>query len=168
MMRDGTPVLLRPMKPEDEPLVADFLRKCSDDTIYFRYFKLIKNWTHEMLIRFTQNDYDRELGLMAVGQPPSPEVMMGVSRLVIDRTRKTAEFAVIIADPWQGKGLGPQLIARVIDIARDQDVDLLYGEVLSQNQPMLELAKKMGFTLKKSSTEVIRIERVLSSPGLPG
>ena len=73
MLRDGTPVLLRPMKPEDEPLVSDFLGKCSEETIYFRYFKLIKKWTHEMLIRFTQNDYDRELGLMAIGLPPGPE-----------------------------------------------------------------------------------------------
>lgn len=161
MMRDGTPVLFRPMKPEDEPLVAEFLQKCSDDTIYFRYFKLIKHWTHEMLIRFTQNDYDRELGLMAVGQPPSPEVMMGVSRLAIDRSRRTAEFAVIVADPWQGKGLGPQLIEGIIAIARDQDVKVLWGEVLSQNQPMLDLAKKMGFTLKKEAPGVVRIEKEL-------
>ena len=161
LMRDGTPVLLRPMKPEDEPLVADFLRNCSDDTIYFRYFKLIKNWTHEMLIRFTQNDYDRELGLMAIGQPPSPEVMMGVSRLVIDRSQGAAEFAVIVADPWQGKGLGPKLVEQVIAIARDQEVKLLWGEVLSANQPMLELAKKTGFALKGSSAGVVRIELAL-------
>ncbi len=161
LMRDGTPVLLRPMKPEDEPLVADFLHKCSDDTIYFRYFKLIKNWTHEMLIRFTQNDYDRELGLMAIGQAPSPEVMMGVSRLVIDRSRGAAEFAVIVADPWQGKGLGPKLVEQVIAVARDQEVKLLYGEVLSANQPMLDLAKKTGFVLQRSSAGVVRIEMAL-------
>ncbi len=161
MMRDGTPVLLRPMKPEDEPLVADFLRQCSDDTIYFRYFKLIKKWTHEMLIRFTQNDYDRELGLMAVGQPPSPELMMGVSRLVMDTNRKTAEFAVIVADPWQGQGLGPKLIEQVIAIARDQEVKVLLADVLAQNQPMLDLAKKMGFTLKKDSAEVYKISMEL-------
>jgi acetyltransferase len=161
LMRDGTPVLLRPMKPEDEPLVADFLRNCSDDTIYFRYFKLIKKWTHEMLIRFTQNDYDRELGLMAIGQPPSPEVMMGVSRLVIDRSLGAAEFAVIVADPWQGRGLGPKLVEQVVAIARDQEVKLLWGEVLSANQPMLELAKKTGFALKSSSPGVVRLEMAL-------
>ena len=72
MLEDGTPVKLRPMKPEDEPLVEDFLAACSDDTIYFRYFRRIKKWTHDMLIRFTQNDYDRETGLMAVGAPPGP------------------------------------------------------------------------------------------------
>jgi acetyltransferase len=151
MLRDGTPVLLRPMKPEDEPLVSDFLGKCSEETIYFRYFKLIKNWTHEMLIRFTQNDYDRELGLMAIGLPPGPEVMMGVSRMVMAADRSKAEFAVIIADPWQAKGLGPKLVERITDIAREQGVKLLTGDVLAQNQPMLEMVKRLGFSLRKDT-----------------
>jgi acetyltransferase len=151
MMRDGTPVLLRPMKPEDEPLVSDFLANCSEETVYFRYFKLIRRWTHEMLIRFTQNDYDREIGLMAISQPPGPEVMLGVSRLVMAADRSDAEFAVIVADPWQGKGLGPKLVEGVIAIAREQGVKLLHGDVLAQNQPMLEMVRRLGFTLKKDA-----------------
>jgi acetyltransferase len=161
LLRDGTPILLRPMKPEDEPLVFDFLNKCSDETIYFRYFKLIKNWTHEMLIRFTQNDYDRELGLMAVAQPPSPEVMLGVSRLVMDADRKKGEFAVIVGDPWQGKGLGPKLLEQLIAVARDLGLHLLYGDVMAQNKPMLEMAKKAGFHSKRLGEGVIRIEMKL-------
>jgi acetyltransferase len=157
MLRDGTPVLLRPMKPEDEPLVFNFLQTCSDDTLYFRYFRRIKNWTHEMLVRFTQNDYDREIGLMAVGQPPGPEVMMGVSRLVMDADRQTAEFAIIVADPWQGKGLGPRLVQGAIDIARDQGVKRLYGDVLPQNQPMLDLARRLGFAMKRRD-EIMRLQ----------
>ena len=151
------------MKPEDEPLVLDFLHKCSDETIYFRYFRLIKNWTHEMLIRFTQNDYDRELGLMALAQPPSPEVMLGVSRLVMDPDRQTGEFAVIVGDPWQGKGLGPKLLEQLIAVARDQGLRLLYGDVMVQNQPMLEMAKRAGFELKRLTEDVIRIEMQLQT-----
>jgi acetyltransferase len=163
MMRDGTPVLLRPMKPEDEPLVSDFLARCSEETIYFRYFRLIKKWTHEMLIRFTQNDYDREIGLMAIGEPPGPEVMLGVSRLVMAADRTTAEFAVIVADLWQGKGLGPKLVEGVIAIAREQGVKLLWGEVLAQNQPMLEVVKRLGFKLKKDAAgQTYRAEMVLN------
>jgi acetyltransferase len=158
LLRDGTPILLRPMKPEDEPLVSDFLNKCSDETIYFRYFRLIKHWTHEMLIRFTQNDYDRELGLMALAQPPSPEAMLGVSRLVMDADRQKGEFAVIVGDPWQGKGLGPKLLEQLIAVARDQGLKLLYGDVLAQNKPMLEMAKKAGFQLKRMDEGVVRIE----------
>ncbi|MGB8992418.1 MAG: bifunctional acetate--CoA ligase family protein/GNAT family N-acetyltransferase [Desulfobaccales bacterium] len=171
MLRDGTPVLLRPMKPEDEPLVSDFLGKCSEETIYFRYFKLIKKWTHEMLIRFTQNDYDRELGLMAIGQPPGPEVMMGVSRMVMATDRSTAEFAVIVADPWQGKGLGPKLVERLIRIAREQGVKLLHGDVLAQNQPMLEMVKRLGFSLTKDvEGQTYRVTLALqdTAPGLAG
>ncbi|MFZ5450789.1 MAG: GNAT family N-acetyltransferase [Thermodesulfobacteriota bacterium] len=164
LLRDGTPILLRPMKPEDEPLVLDFLHKCSDETIYFRYFRLIKKWTHEMLIRFTQNDYDRELGLMAVAQPPSPEVMLGVSRLVMDPDRKTGEFAVIVGDPWQGKGLGPKLLEQLIAVARDQGLEILYGDVLVQNKPMLEMAKKAGFELKRAAEDVVRLEMQLQTP----
>lgn len=162
MMRDGTPLLLRPMKPEDEPLVSDFLSKCSEETIYFRYFRLIKKWTHEMLIRFTQNDYDREMGLMAIGRPPGPEVMVGVCRLVIEANRETAEFAIIVADQWQGKGLGPKLMEEVIAIARERGVNLLWGEVLATNQPMLEMVKRLGFSLtRQTESQTFRVEMLL-------
>ena len=162
MLEDGTPVILRPMKPEDEPLVKDFLASCSEDTIYFRYFRLIRKWTHEMLIRFTQNDYDRELGLMAVGAPPGPQVMMGVSRLVMTPDRESGEFAIIVADRWQGKGLGSKLLTSLIDIARTMGVKRLWGEVLSQNHPMLELVKKGGFALKTDhDSGTVRVELAL-------
>ncbi len=159
MMRDGTPLLLRPIKPEDESLVSDFYGKCSEETIYFRYFRHIKKWSHEMLIRFTQNDYDRELGLMAIGQPPGPEVMLGVSRLVMDAHRETAEFAVIVADRYQGKGLGPKLLEEVIGIAKENEVKLLWGEVLSSNKTMLDLVKRLGFTLvRQTEAQTFRAE----------
>ncbi|MGP8050433.1 MAG: GNAT family N-acetyltransferase [Desulfobaccales bacterium] len=159
MMRDGTPVLLRPIKPEDESLVSTFYGKCSEETIYFRYFRHIKKWTHEMLIRFTQNDYDRELGMMAIGQPPGPEVMLGVSRLVMEVNRETAEFAVIVADQFQGKGLGPKLVEEVIGIAKENQIKLLWGEVLSSNKTMLDMVKRLGFTLvRQVEAQTFRVE----------
>jgi len=162
MLEDGTPVKIRPMKPEDEPLVADFLADCSEETIYFRYFRRIKKWTHEMLIRFTQNDYDRELGLMAVGVPPGPEVMMGVTRLVTTPDRQDAEFAIIVGDAWHGKGLGSKLIQRLLEVAKDMGVKRLRGDVLSENHPMLALAKKHGFTLKKDEEgQTVKLEITL-------
>jgi acetyltransferase len=162
MLEDGTPVKIRPMKPEDEPLVADFLAACSDETIYFRYFRRIKKWTHDMLIRFTQNDYDRELGLMAVGAPPGPEVMMGVSRLATTPDRQDAEFALIVADPWHGKGLGSKLMERLIAAAREMGVKRLHGDVLSGNHPMLSLMDKLGFKLKKDKEgETVQVEMML-------
>jgi acetyltransferase len=158
LLEDGTPVLLRPIRPEDEALVKELLENCSDETLYFRYFQLIKSFPHSFLIRFTQNDYDREMGLAAFGIPPGPKVMMGVGRLVMAPDRSTAEFAVIVADPWQGKGLGEKLISRVMEIARDHGVPSLWGEVLAQNLPMLGLMKKMGFTLQPPDEGVRRVE----------
>jgi acetyltransferase len=119
-----------------------------------------------MLIRFTQNDYDRELGLMAIGQPPGPEVMMGVSRMVMTADRASAEFAVIVADPWQGKGLGPKLVERITEIAREQGVKRLFGDVLAQNQPMLEMVKRLGFSLRKDAEGgTYRVELALEGGG---
>ncbi len=160
MLEDGTPVKIRPMKPEDEPLVADFLAACSDETIYFRYFRRIRKWTHDMLIRFTQNDFDREIGIMAVGVPPGPEVMMGVSRLVTTPDRQEAEFALIVADAWHGKGLGRKLMQRAIEVAREMGVKRLRGDVLSDNHPMLTLMEKLGFSLKKEG-ETVHVEMTL-------
>jgi acetyltransferase len=162
MLEDGTPVKLRPMKPEDEPLVAEFLASCSEETIYFRYFRRIKKWTHDMLLRFTQNDYDREVGIMAVGAPPGPEVMMGVSRLVTTPDRSVAEWAIIVADAWHGKGLGSKLIQRLIEVAREMGVKRLWAAVLSDNHPMLALAQKQGFTLKRDPEgETVNLEMIL-------
>jgi acetyltransferase len=100
---------------------------------------------------------------MAIGLPPGPEVMMGVSRMVMTADRSTAEFAVIVADPWQGKGLGEKLIERVIEISRDNEVKSLWGEVLATNLPMLGLVKKMGFSIKAFDDGVRRVEMLLAA-----
>jgi acetyltransferase len=158
LLKDGTPVLIRPVKPEDESLVAELLDNCSERTIYFRYFRVIKSWPHEALIRFTQNDYDREIGIVAIGLPPGLTVMMGVGRLVMAPEQDAAEFAVIVADPWQGEGLGQKLIERTIEIAKEKGVRTLYGEVLVQNLPMLDLVKRMGFNLLEPEEGTCRVE----------
>ena len=163
LAKDGTPVLIRPMKPEDESLVADLLDNCSEQTIYFRYFHVIKSWPHEALIRFTQNDYDREIGIAAIGLPPGPTVMMGVGRLVMIPERDAAEFAVIVGDPWQGKGLGPKLIEQVIEIAKENGVRTLSGDVLAENHPMLGLVKKMGFNVFTPEEGTCQVELDLAS-----
>jgi acetyltransferase len=87
--------------------------------------------------------------------------MMGVGRLVMTPERDKAEFAVIVADPWHGKGLGEKLISRVIEIAQDYGVKSLWGEVLAENVPMLGLVKKMGFTLQPPEDGVRLVEMEL-------
>ncbi|MGO9018565.1 MAG: GNAT family N-acetyltransferase [Syntrophobacteraceae bacterium] len=162
LLKDGTPVLIRPIKPEDEALVLDLLENCSEQTIYFRYFGVSKSWPHQSLIRFTQNDYDREIGIAAIGLPPGPTVMMGVGRLVMTPERDAAEFAVIIADRWQRAGLGMKLLERVIEIARENGVRTLSGDVLAENRPMLGLVKKLGFRLLRPESGTCRVEMDLA------
>ncbi|MBM4287612.1 MAG: bifunctional acetate--CoA ligase family protein/GNAT family N-acetyltransferase [Deltaproteobacteria bacterium] len=161
LLKDGTPILLRPMKPEDEALVEGLLRHCSEETLYFRYFRVLRDFPHSFLIRFTQNDYDREIGLAAIGAPPGPEVMMGVGRLVMTPERDQAEFAVIVADPWHGKGLGEKLIEEVINIARDYGVKTVWGEILASNEPMLGLVRKLGFAVLEAVEGLRRVELTL-------
>ncbi len=163
LLADGTPVLIRPMKPEDEFMVKDLLDNCSAETIYFRYFSVVKNWPHEYLVRFTQYDYDREIGIAAIGLPPGPSTMMGVGRLVMPPDRPDAEFAVIIGDPWQGKGLGEKLIERVIEIARENGVQTLVGDVLPENEKMLSLVRKLGFRQLRLEEGTCRVELDLNS-----
>ncbi|MDA8305848.1 MAG: bifunctional acetate--CoA ligase family protein/GNAT family N-acetyltransferase [Deltaproteobacteria bacterium] len=163
LLADGTPVLIRPMKPEDEFMVKDLLDNCSAETIYFRYFSVVKNWPHESLVRFTQYDYDREIGIAAIGLPPGPSTMMGVGRLVMPPDRPDAEFAVIIGDPWQGKGLGEKLIERVIEIARENGVQTLVGDVLPENEKMLSLVRKLGFRQLRLEEGTCRVELDLNS-----
>ena len=162
LLRDGTPVLLRPIKPEDEALVYRLLQSCSEQTIYFRYFHRIKKFTRDLIIRFTQNDYDRELALIAVGQPPGPPLMFGVVRLVMTPDREKGEFAILVGDPWQGKGLGLTLMERIIAVAKDYGIHYLYGDVLIENEPMLEMMKRLGFSFRKNFEEgTFRVEMYL-------
>jgi acetyltransferase len=162
LLRDGTPVLLRPIKPEDEILVYRLLQSCSEQTIYFRYFHRIRKFTRDLIIRFTQNDYDRELALIAVGQPPGPPLMFGVVRLVMTPNRDQGEFAILVGDPWQGKGLGATLMEKIIGVAKDYGIRFLYGDVLIENEPMLEMMKRLGFSFRKNIEEgTFRVEMQL-------
>ena len=87
---------------------------------------------------------------------------MGVGRLYMAADRSSGEFAVIVGDPWQGKGLGPKLVEQVIALARDQKVKVLHGDVLTQNKPMLDLAKKVGFEIRRTEDpQLCRIEMAL-------
>ena len=100
---------------------------------------------------------------MTVGVPPGPEVMMGVSRLVTTPDRQSAEFAIIVADAWHGKGLGSKLMQRLIEVARDMGVKRLRGDVLVGNHPMLALMQKLGFALQKDKEgETVHVEMTLA------
>ena len=140
---------LRPIRPEDAPLLEEMFSTLSSETVYFRFFNIIKRIPPSMLARYTQIDYDREIAMAALApSPDGTEKMLGVSRIMSEGSRKSAEFAVVVADRWQGKGIGAALLKRCLDFACEKDFKTVWAVVLPENSKMLAMARKMGFEIK--------------------
>jgi acetyltransferase len=109
----------------------------------------LKQLSSTMLARFTQVDYDREIAMVAIAESGSSEQMLGAARVILQHNLKDAEFAVLVGDPWQGKGIGAHLLATCLDIARERRFRIIWGTVLAENRGMLALGRKLGFTIKR-------------------
>jgi acetyltransferase len=145
-MRDGTPVTIRPIRPEDEALLIAHHATLSERTIRMRFFSMVKTLNRESLIRLCHLDYAREMALVALRHAATAKVeILGVSRYYMNPETRMAEFAVVVTDALQGQGLGQHLMERLIAVARDRGVKRLVGNVLRENAPMLALAKELGF-----------------------
>ena len=154
----GAATLIRPIQPEDEPLMVDFHKTLSERSVYLRYFQplqLSQRVTHERLTRICFNDYDRELALVVERKNAanSTREIIGVGRLVKQHGTNTGEFVVIISDLWQGQGMGRELTKRLIQIARDEKLSRLEADMMTENVAMQAVCKKLGFKLEKGSTE---------------
>ena len=114
-----------------------------------RFFTPLKRLPPQMLARFTQIDYDREIALVALSESESQEKMLGVARIIVERNLKEAEFSVAVGDRWHGKGIGAALLQRCLSIAKERGLEKVNGVVLAENTQMLALGKKLGFTIKK-------------------
>jgi len=143
--RDGTRVTLRPIRPEDADLEQEFVESLSSETMRFRFMSALRSLTPAMLARFTQIDYDREMALIALVEASGKEREVGVCRYVTLPDGKTCEYAIALADDWQGKGLGRTMMGRLIEVARSRGLETMEGHVLSTNEPMLRLCAKLGF-----------------------
>jgi acetyltransferase len=164
-LSDGTVVQLRPIRPEDEPRWIALLRSCSLETIRSRFRMSVSDPTHEMAVRYCFIDYDRELALIAEGVGEKDRQLMGVGRLVSDPDHRTAEFAVLVADAWQGHGLGLLLTRTCVEIARSWGIRKLQAETDVGNLRMVSSFRESGWTLR-SSEEAGRViaELVLDPP----
>ena len=147
-MRDGRTVLLRPIKPEDEPLWLEMFRNFSEESIRFRFFQIIKDTPHEVRVRYCNIDYDREIAIVAELTENGQRKILGVARVSLEPDRKSGEIAFIVADPWQGLGLGTKMVDYTIEICKDMGVETIYGIMLPDNHRAINLTRKMGFTLK--------------------
>jgi acetyltransferase len=165
--RDGSTLFLRPIRPEDEPLLVAFHGTLSERSVALRYFhamKLSTRTAHERLTRICFVDYDREMALVAEREPsPSagPEIL-GVGRLSKVRGPEEAEFALVISDHFQRMGLGTALLERLIQIGRDEGVRRIFGTILPENTGMRRICEKLGFRISHVADDaVLRADREL-------
>lgn len=147
---DGTNLFIRPIRPEDASLFRGLFKTLSPRSVYFRFFSSVKELTPDMLDQYTQIDYDRQIAMVAIrNDGTDAEEMLGVARIIREADPRKAEFAVLISDPWHGKGIGAALLSRCLDIAKEQGIQEVWGIVLPENTHMLKLGKKLNFQIKR-------------------
>jgi len=154
---NGKSVLLRPIRPEDEPMEAEMFTTFSAETKRFRFFGPIGETTHEMLIRYTQIDYDREMAIIAELTEEGRKKMAGVVRIITDPDNESAEYAIVVGDPWQRQGLGTVMTDYILEIARNRGIKKIYAYLLKDNIEMLHLFLKFKFTHQKEE-DMYRVE----------
>lgn len=157
----GEEIMLRPIKPEDEPLLLDMLEKVSDESLYMRFFGFIPKITHNWMTRYTNIDYDREMAIIAEYNDGKKTHIIGVVRIIEDAWRESAEYSVLIADKWQGKGLGNMLTDYIMEIARERDLKKMVASVLASNEPMIHMFKKRGFDFERHDMESFEVSMEL-------
>jgi acetyltransferase len=122
-----------------------------------RFFTVIKDISHEMLIRYCNVDYDREIAIVAEVRENENRKLIGIGRLIIDREFKSGEFAVLVHDAYHGKGLGYKLVDVLIGIGEEKGLDNIYGEVLTENEKLLAVCRKLGFAIEPTDDDMTKV-----------
>jgi len=161
VLKDGTKALLRPIKPEDEPLWLELLSSCSKDSIYSRFRYDFHFNAHEVATQFCFIDYDREMGIVAEIEYEGRKKLIGVGRLISDPDLESAEYAVLITDEWQGKDLGKYLTEFCIDIAKKGHVKRIIAITTNDNKPMIAVFRKLGFVVKFNEDFTVSVRKEL-------
>jgi acetyltransferase len=151
----GRRLMLRPLRPEDEPQLQATFRKLSGESVRLRFFSTMKEVPHYMAARLTQIDYEREMALILCepGAAGASEIY-GVVRISADANNDRAEYAIVVRDDMAGHGIGTLLMHRIIAYAKDRGIRRLYGHVLAENAPMLDICRRLGFAIARSPDEV--------------
>jgi acetyltransferase len=154
---NGEKVGLRAIRPEDENLWREMIESFSAETTEYRFFGPVKEITKSMLVRYCHIDYDREIAIVAIGGKARKKQMLGVARLTIETANaEEGEFAIVVRDSYQRRGLGSRMMNALIEAARDQYVREIYGHVLAANGGMVHFAESLGFDLRPSDDPEIR------------
>ncbi|MHB8091518.1 MAG: bifunctional acetate--CoA ligase family protein/GNAT family N-acetyltransferase [Syntrophales bacterium] len=167
-LTDGTVVLLRPIRPEDEPAEHEMLSSLSEDTLRARFFSAVKEISHEELILFCNIDYDRHMAIVAELRENGKKIMIGVARLIMNQDLTSGEVAVLVHDRFQGKGLGYKLVETLIEIARERGLEDVRADVLTENGKMLGIFSHLGFATRRVSGGMSEVLLTLKEQGYPG
>ena len=162
-LADGRNITIRPIRPEDAEIEQAFVRGLSEEARYFRFMFSVQELSQTMLLRFTQIDYSREMALIAVTYEQDKEIELGVARFSINPEGESCEFALVIADAMQGKGLGQKLMTALMDAARAKGLKVMAGEVLKTNTNMLKLMNRLGFSVEDrlDDDNIKRVSKIL-------
>ncbi len=147
-LQDGQEIFLRPIRPEDEPLMLEMFQNLAEETKRYRFFQVTGDKLHEAMARYCNIDYDREIVIAAELAEEGHRKIVGVIGLIIEAQGKTGEFAFITRDPWKGLGLDKKLFDNMIEICRDKRLETVYAKMLLDNHGDIELVEKKGFTLE--------------------
>ena len=146
-LNDGTDIIIRPIRPEDAEIEQEFIRGLSAESKYFRFMNSIHELSLEMLVRFTQIDYHNEMALVAIKPGSDGEEEIGVARYLTNPDKTSCEYAIVVSDKWQGKGIARLLMQKLIDIARNRGLEVMEGQVLTNNFRMLDLMRSLNFQI---------------------
>jgi acetyltransferase len=149
-LKDGWRISVRPLRPEDEPTIHEFLRHVTPHDLRLRFFAPMKEFTHEFIARLTQLDYARAMAFIAFDEKHE---MVGVVRLHSDSIYESGEYAILLRSDLKGRGLGWALMQLIIDYAKSEGLKTISGDVLKENVVMLEMCRQLGFEIKPDQTE---------------
>lgn len=155
-LKNGRSVELRPIRPEDEPLQGEFLRSLSKETFQLRFFEPYKRFSHDDLARLCNIDYHREMAIIGELKGHGKRRIIGIGRLYMDPDRDSGEFAVAVADEWQGLGLGTKLSDAIIGVASDMGLSTIWAFIQSDNERMKHICRNLGFGLELVDSSTVK------------
>jgi acetyltransferase len=150
-VKDGWRVFVRPIRPEDEPLIHELLRHVTSQDLRLRFFAAMKQFSHEFIARLTQLDYARAMAFVAFDE--SSNEIVGVVRIHSDSIYQNGEYAILLRSDLKGRGLGWTLMQLIIEYAKSEGLKRISGQVLQENSAMLNMCRELGFALKSDATD---------------
>jgi len=163
-LSNGSDIIIRPIRPEDADMEKEFVHRLSERSKYFRFMQSLQELTPEMVVRFTQIDYDREMAFVAVSEDDKLPNELGVGRYMMNPDGTSVEFALVVRDDCQGMGIGFRILRTLMQSAKQKGITMFEGEVLKVNKAMLSLVRKLGFSIEpiQGDDEVVRVAKDLS------